>query len=120
MIALSATSPHLRYSLLLLLLWGYAASLMAGGEPAVRPVVEVDIIKFQFTPQQITIKAGDTVRWTNREKRQYHSVWFEQQGDPEPDYFFPGESYQRTFEQAGVFPYRCGPHPKMTGTVTVE
>ena len=81
---------------------------------------EVEIIKFQFLPQEITIKAGDTVRWTNNEKRQYHSVWFEQAGDPEPPYFFPGETYQRTFNEAGTFPYRCGPHPKMTGVVTVE
>lgn len=80
----------------------------------------VKIEKFKFIPQVIRIKAGDTVRWENHEKRQYHSVWFEQLGEPEPDYFFPEESFERRFEQAGAFPYRCGPHPKMTGTVQVE
>lgn len=78
------------------------------------------IIKdFKFVPQEITIKAGQVLRWENQEKRQYHSVWFEAQGEPEPDYFFPEEFYEREFGQVGSFPYRCGPHPEMTGTVHV-
>jgi len=80
----------------------------------------VEILKFKFIPAEITIKAGESIRWSNKEKRQYHSVWFEKSGEPEPDYFFPGESYKRTFEKPGIYPYRCGPHPKMLGTVTVE
>ncbi len=78
------------------------------------------IIKdFKFVPQEITIKRGQTINWENREKRQYHSVWFEASGEEEPDYFFPDENYEREFKQTGSFPYRCGPHPKMTGTVHV-
>lgn len=80
---------------------------------------DVEIFKFKFLPAEITIEAGDTIRWTNKEKRQYHSVWFEQLGEKEPDYLFPGDFYERTFEEAGDLPYRCGPHPKMTGTVHV-
>lgn len=75
---------------------------------------------FKFIPQEITIKRGQTLRWENREKRQYHSVWFEALGEEEPeDYLFPDDSYEREFKQTGSFPYRCGPHPKMTGTVHV-
>ncbi|MES9904475.1 MAG: plastocyanin/azurin family copper-binding protein [Sedimenticola sp.] len=33
---------------------------------------------------------------------------------------FPDETYLRTFNKPGNFPYRCGPHPEMTGIVTVE
>ena len=84
------------------------------------PAAELEIFKFQFLPQEITIKAGETLRWTNKEKRQYHSVWFQQAGDPEPPYLFPGDSYQRTFDKPGIYPYRCGPHPEMTGVVQVE
>lgn len=103
------------YLLFVSLLW-VSHSVIAGGNS----VSEVEILKFQFIPQEITIKAGTTVRWTNKEKRQYHSVWFEQAGDPEPPYFFPDETFERSFGQPGVYPYRCGPHPKMTGTVVVE
>ncbi len=78
------------------------------------------IIKdFKFIAQEITVKRGATVRWENREKRQYHSVWFEALGEEEPDYIFPDESYEREFTDAGSFPYRCGPHPEMTGVVHV-
>ena len=80
---------------------------------------QVIIKGFKFIPQEITIKRGQTLSWENQEKRQYHSVWFEAQGEEEPDYFFPDESYEREFKQAGSFPYRCGPHPEMTGTVHV-
>lgn len=105
-----------RQSLLLLFtLTFFNVNVFAGGDNS--PLV---IIKdFKFIPQEITVKRGQTLRWENREKRQYHSVWFEAQGEPEPDYFFPDESFEREFKQTGSFPYRCGPHPEMTGTVHV-
>ena len=87
---------------------------MADGD---KPLVTIK--DFKFVPQEITIKRGQTLNWENREKRQYHSVWFEAQGEEEPDYIFPDESYEREFKQTGSFPYRCGPHPRMTGTVHV-
>lgn len=80
---------------------------------------QVIIKGFKFIPQDITIKRGQTLVWENQEKRQYHSVWFEALNEEEPDYFFPEETYERAFKQVGTFPYRCGPHPEMTGIVHV-
>ena len=80
----------------------------------------VIIEKYKFIPQEITIKRNQTLRWENHEKRQYHSVWFEALGEEEPaDYLFPDDSYEREFKETGSFPYRCGPHPEMTGIVHV-
>lgn len=81
--------------------------------------VIVEVYKKRFRPAEVIIEQGDTIIWKNIEKRQYHNVWFKQFDTEEPDYFFPGESYQRTFKDAGKFPYECGPHPKMTGIITV-
>ena len=81
--------------------------------------VLVIIQDYKFIPQDITLKSGQTLRWENREKRQYHSVWFEELGEEESDYLFPDDSYERSFDKPGVYPYRCGPHPEMLGTVTV-
>ena len=104
-----------RQSLILIfLLTGFNASIFAGGENP-----QVTIKDFKFIPQEITIKRGQTINWSNQEKRQYHSVWFEALGEEEPDYIFPDESYEREFKETGTFPYRCGPHPRMTGTVFV-
>ena len=104
------TIPH---ALLATLLLG-TTSLCA------QEVVDISIKDFQFTPAEVTVATGTTVRWTNREKRQYHNVWFEQLGEEEPDYLFPDDQYQRTFNDKGSFPYRCGPHPKMQGVVHVQ
>ena len=81
--------------------------------------LQVIVKDFKFVPQEISIKRGQTINWLNQEKRQYHSVWFEALGEEEPDYIFPDESYEREFKTTGSFPYRCGPHPRMTGTVIV-
>ncbi len=96
-------------------------SLMIGlSSTAGAEEVLVIIKDFQFIPAEVTIKAGQTVRWENQEKRQYHSVWFEALGEEEPeDYLFPDDSYQRKFDQPGNYPYRCGPHPKMLGSIHV-
>ncbi len=82
-------------------------------------VAEVSIAKMQFEPQQLKIKPGTTVRWVNNEKRTNHSVLFQQEGLPESDRLFPGESWQRTFDKPGTYPYICGPHPDMTGVIEV-
>lgn len=91
-----------------------AASLASASE-----VVEVSIEKMQFVPQLVKIKPGTTVKWVNHEKRSNHSILFEKEGLPESERFFPGESWQRTFDKPGVYPYVCGPHPEMTGVVEV-
>ena len=102
-------------SLSLIFILSTFSSVTLSGEDSPQVIIK----DFKFIPQEITIKRGQTINWENREKRQYHSVWFEALGEEEPDYFFPDESYEREFKQTGSFPYRCGPHPKMTGTVHV-
>ena len=112
----------MKFKLLLMLvtLTVFSQSAVAGGDnkSSANPLV---IIKdFKFIPQEITIKRGQKITWENREKRQYHSVWFEARGEEEPDdYLFSGDTYKRIFNKVGTFPYRCGPHPKMTATVHV-
>jgi plastocyanin len=82
-------------------------------------VVGVKIEKMQFVPQNLKIRVGTTVTWINMEKYNNHSVFFQQEGLPESDRLFPGETWQRVFDKPGTFPYLCGPHPEMTGTVEV-
>jgi len=102
----------------LIQLSAFTVLISCASEPA--KTVEVAIYKMEFTPQIIEINQGDTVVWINKEKRQYHNVWFEELGDEEPEYMFPDEIYQKTFPSKGDFNYHCGPHPKMTGIVKVK
>jgi plastocyanin len=93
---------------------GSAVGAAAGAE-----TVEVAVENRKFVPAEIKVKVGDTVKWINREKRDNHSVWFKDAGIEESDRFFPGESWQYTFDKPGRYPYVCGPHPEMTGVVEV-
>lgn len=109
---------------LISLVFTFTACAYSGGKQAeenkVPGMVEVTMIKFKFVPEVIEIKKGQTIRWVNKEKRQYHSVFFEKYGEEESDYIFPGESFDKLFDKKGEFDYRCGPHPEMVGKVIVK
>lgn len=80
----------------------------------------VEIKEFAYSPSAITVKAGTTVTWTNRDTAR-HNV--ETVGDaPEAidgKLLGQGETFSYTFDKAGTYNYICGPHPYMKGTVTV-
>jgi len=93
-----------------------ALSAHAGGSET----VEVIIQGYKYQPAEIKVKVGTKVRWVNKEKRTSHSViWSGPMGGLESERFFPGESYEHTFDKPGVYPYVCGPHPEMKGAVIV-
>jgi plastocyanin len=81
--------------------------------------VEVGIADYRFQPPSVSIKVGDSVRWTNGEKRTSHSVLFIDENSLESERLFPGEHWQRRFDKPGHYPYQCGPHPEMKGEVLV-
>lgn len=100
---------------------GLAVCISLFAVTAIAETVIVEIKDDMFgTEQPLVIKAGTTVKWINVEKRQYHSVWFEAEGFPEADYIFPEETWERTFDKPGTYPYRCEPHEGMVGTIIVE
>lgn len=99
---------------------GWTLAALAAAAPAVAATHEVTIRDYRFTPPELRIAAGDTVRWVNREKRASHSVFFEAERLPESERLFLDESWERQFPQAGRYPYRCGPHPEMQGVVIVD
>ncbi|OPY30836.1 MAG: Halocyanin precursor [Methanocella sp. PtaU1.Bin125] len=76
---------------------------------------QVTIINFAFDPGTVTIARGDTVSWTNQDST-VHTVKF---GSDESSAFRKGQSYSRTFNDAGTFDYVCGIHPGMKGKVIV-
>ena len=82
-------------------------------------VAEVVIANYQYQPAEVSIKVGDSVRWTNHEKRTSHSVVFPAEGGLESERMFPDESWARRFEKPGRYDYHCGPHPEMKGVVVV-
>ena len=98
-----------------------AGSLLAFGFSALAVAAEhvVVVEMYAFSPAELRISKGDTVTWTNNEKRVSHSVLFIGRSE-ESERFFPGEKWSRVFPEAGRFEYRCGPHPEMLGVVIVD
>lgn len=103
--------PVLKGAPLLLALFSFSA--------AAQTVAEVGIAGYKFEPVEVSIKVGDSVRWTNHEKRTSHSVLFPAEGGLESERMFPDESWVRRFEKPGRYDYHCGPHPEMKGVVVV-
>jgi plastocyanin len=75
---------------------------------------------YKFQPADVRIKAGDTVKWINMEKRTSHSVLFPAENGLESERMFPGEHWSRTFTVRGSHAYRCGPHEEMKGMIHVD
>lgn len=94
--------------------------LGSAGVFAQTATVDVGIKDYRYDPPAVRVKAGDTVRWTNHEKRTSHSILFLGPQGFESERIFPGESWQRVFAAPGRHEYSCGPHPEMKGVVEVE
>src|SRR5215211_4796808 len=80
--------------------------------------VDIRIDRTGFVPASVTVNAGDTVRWTNRDTADHQVV-------SETAAFVsailkPGQSYSFTFQTAGTFRYRDGLKPAERGTVRVN
>ena len=99
--------------------WLAGAALWPLTRAAASVTVEVQIKDYLFNPAQLTVQVGTTVKWVNREKRTTHSIRLTGPGGFESDRFFPDESWQRTFDKLGSYPYSCGPHPEMKGQIDV-
>lgn len=80
----------------------------------------VTINNFAFGPQNITVKAGTTVTWTNKDSAS-HTVTADQASADAPasQNLAQGQTYSFTFKKAGTYAYHCQIHPSMKGTVTV-
>jgi len=80
---------------------------------------EIKISNFAFSPSTITIKKGDTIKWTNLDSVR-HTVTSDSGNELNSNLLSNGESYSNTFSQTGTFNYHCTPHPSMKARVIVE
>ncbi|HEY1543014.1 MAG TPA: cupredoxin family copper-binding protein [Xanthobacteraceae bacterium] len=79
--------------------------------------VTVKIDNFTFGPQQLTVKLGDTVIWTNEDDIPHTVVSIARFRSAALD---TGDKFAFTFTKPGTYQYFCGLHPQMQGTIVVE
>jgi len=72
----------------------------------------------KFTPSTITVTAGTTVTWTNKDNVT-HSVTSDT-GMFESGDLSKGDTFHYTFSAKGSYDYHCRFHGTMIGTVIVE
>lgn len=80
---------------------------------------EVVIEDFTFQPREITVPTGTTVTWTNTDTFA-HSIQPDDELFPTSPDIETGESFSHAYEDPGTYPYICGIHNSMTGTVVVS
>ncbi len=90
----------------------------AGRSDATIKEAAVKIDNFSFSPATITVPAGTTVRWTNRDDIPHtvvsdDKVFKSKALDTDEDFTY-------TFTKAGTYNYFCSIHPKMTAKVVVQ
>jgi len=102
-----------------LLLGPVVGAMLAFGAVAAQDVTDVITIdNFTFTPPELTVAVGRTVKWVNHDDIP-HTVAnkdkaFRSQALDTDD------SFSNTFASAGTFDYFCGLHPHMVGKVIVK
>jgi len=108
------------------------------GNPGGPGTFNVTIENFSFSPANLSIKVGGTVRWTNQGPSAHtttsdQAVWASSQLNPPVGGGggygggggMPGGAFQMTFHTAGTYGYHCSLHPPamypgFTGTVVVS
>lgn len=122
-------TEKIRFTSILMLLFVLAALLSCSKSsptpsyspsPVVPPTSanEVFIQNMAFSPSSITVNAGTTVKWTNKDNMT-HSV------TSNTSVFDSGDmnlnsTYSYTFTTVGTYTYHCKYHVEMTGIVTVK
>lgn len=66
----------------------------------------------------VTIHAGETVKWTNNDSVNHTATADDNEWGTGT--IKPGGSFVRRFEEPGTYTYFCSYHPEMTGTIIVE
>lgn len=93
--------------------------------PARAATLDVTIQDFAFNPAALTVRAGDTVRWTQRDLAAHTATSGSPAGTPDglwdSGLLARNEVYSRVFADPGFFPYYCEPHFSfMEASVTVQ
>ena len=105
-------------SLMSIAVAGVAAFLLLAATPVwAADATAVKIGNFTFGPQELRVKAGTTVTWTNEDDMPHTVV--------SPNNFRSkvldsDGTFSFTFTTPGAFKYFCSLHPHMTGTIVVE
>ncbi|MBV8405888.1 MAG: cupredoxin family copper-binding protein [Gammaproteobacteria bacterium] len=85
---------------------------------AADPATIVMAKDFMFAPTALSVAAGSTVTWTNKDDEPHTVV--SDSGLFRSAALDTNESFSFRFEKAGTYRYACSIHPRMVGTIVVR
>lgn len=98
-----------------------AQPTQASNVAAAPQTINIDIVGFKFSPQEVSIPAGSTVIWTNKDAAK-HNVIADDKSFESPT-LEKGQSFSRKFDTAATIGYYCsfhgGPGQGMIGKLTI-
>jgi len=83
------------------------------------PAGAVSIDNFTFGPASLTVKAGTTVTWTNKDDIP-HGIASSNNAFTRSKALDTDDSYSFTFTTPGTYQYFCYVHPHMVGAIVVQ
>lgn len=92
--------------------------LIYGANTAAAEGTQIVVKDFAFAPKALTVAAGTTVTWVNRDDDAHQIV--AKRGAFRSPALDTNDRFSFTFKDAGTYDYFCTLHPQMTGTVTVR
>ena len=95
------------------------AAVVLPGRADNAPARRDPIDNFTFNPQRLTVKAGTTVTWTNKDDIP-HAIAVRRATPFKSKALDTDDNYSFTFTTPGTYQYFCSLHPHMTGTIVVE
>jgi len=95
-----------------------ALGAVAAQDATKKDANEITIDNFTFTPKELTVAVGTTVKWVNHDDIPHTVV--EKKTTFRSKALDTDDSYSFTFTSAGTFDYFCGLHPHMVGQVIVK
>ena len=95
------------------------AAVVVGAAPASAATTKtVKVFGSAFSPRSVTITAGDTIRWVNKDNDN-HQIYADN-GSFVSAILRPNRSFSFTFRAAGTYTYKDELHPTIRGTIVVR
>lgn len=100
-----------------------AAKAKTSGDAGGRSAAEshqIAIDNFTFSPAELTISAGETVAWINRDDVPHTATAVKKPREFDSGALDTDQGFSHQFTARGTYEYFCAIHPHMTGKIIVQ
>jgi plastocyanin len=111
---------HRFCALVLAVLWFPAAIVNGGDQQTNTKTEQVVIDNFAYSPSKLTVAAGTTVTWLNRDDVPHTATSSKKPREFDSGTLDTDQKFSHVFGKPGTYDYFCAVHPHMTGQIIVK